>query len=80
MAARRPVAAEIGTAGRLLPDHFPTSLPVLSESNLGYPLTYSNALGMLCVLGAILCFPLQGFDQYARRDKLSGRALAGGLF
>ena len=22
MAARRPVAAEIGTAGRLLPDHF----------------------------------------------------------
>lgn len=41
-------------ATRLAPDHFHITLPVLNENNLNYPLTYSNALGMLCVLGTIL--------------------------
>ena len=41
-------------ATRLLPDHFPVKLPVLSENNLAYPLTYSNALGIVCVFGGIL--------------------------
>src|SRR5204862_346741 len=42
-------------ATRLAPDRFPTSIPAIGESNLAYPLTYSNALGVLCVPGAILC-------------------------
>jgi hypothetical protein len=49
------LAVAIGAlATRLLPDHFPVKLPVLSENNLAYPLTYSNALGIVCVLGGIL--------------------------
>ncbi|HEX4733218.1 MAG TPA: O-antigen ligase family protein [Thermoleophilaceae bacterium] len=43
----------VALATRLFPDRFPTSLPVIGESNLAYPLTYSNALGILCTLGAI---------------------------
>jgi O-antigen ligase len=43
----------IALATRLYPDRFPTTIPVLGESNLAYPLTYSNALGILCTLGAI---------------------------
>jgi hypothetical protein len=40
-------------ATRLAPDHFQTSLPSIG-SGLAYPLGYSNALGILCVLGGIL--------------------------
>jgi hypothetical protein len=49
------VIASVALATRLLPDHFPTSIPAIGESNLAYPLTYSNALGILCVLGGIPC-------------------------
>jgi hypothetical protein len=49
------VVAATALATRLAPDHFPTSLPAIGESNLAYPLTYSNALGLLSVLGAIIC-------------------------
>lgn len=55
LAAGVLVVAIAALATRLAPDHFPTSLPVIGESNLAYPLTYSNALGILCVLGAIIC-------------------------
>jgi O-antigen ligase len=47
------VIAVVALATRLYPDRFPTSIPAIGESNLAYPLTYSNALGILCVLGAI---------------------------
>jgi hypothetical protein len=50
------VVAIAALATRLLPDHFPTSIPAIGESNLAYPLTYSNALGILSSLGAILAF------------------------
>jgi O-antigen ligase len=48
------VIAVTALATRLAPDRFPTSIPAIGESNLAYPLTYSNALGILCVLGAII--------------------------
>jgi O-antigen ligase len=48
------VVAVIALATRLAPDRFSTSIPAIGESNLAYPLTYSNALGILCVLGGIL--------------------------
>jgi hypothetical protein len=48
------VVAVAALATRLAPDRFPTSIPAIGESNLAWPLTYSNALGIVCVLGAIL--------------------------
>src|SRR4051794_122297 len=45
------VIAIVALATRLFPDRFPTSIPAIGESILAYPLTYSNALGILCVLG-----------------------------
>src|SRR5215208_1514122 len=47
------VIAIVALATRLFPDTFPTSIPAIGEFNLAYPLTYSNALGILCALGAI---------------------------
>jgi hypothetical protein len=53
LAAAALVIAIVALATRLFPDRFPTSIPAIGEFNLAYPLTYSNALGILCVLGAI---------------------------
>lgn len=55
LAAAAVAVAVAALATRLLPDRFPTSIPAIGESNLAWPLTYSNALGIVCVLGAILC-------------------------
>lgn len=46
--------AAAALATRLFPDVFPTA-PNLGDEQLSYPLTYSNALGLLCVLGGVLC-------------------------
>ncbi|PWU25273.1 MAG: hypothetical protein C5B48_02145 [Candidatus Rokuibacteriota bacterium] len=46
-----------GLATRLLPDTFPIASTV-ANNRLSYPLTYWNSLGLLGVLGAILCFHL----------------------
>jgi hypothetical protein len=47
------VVAVAALATRLAPDHFHPSIPSIGSA-LNYPLTYSNALGLLCVLGGIL--------------------------
>jgi hypothetical protein len=47
------VVAVVALATRLAPDHFHPSVPSIGSA-LNYPLTYSNALGILCVLGGIL--------------------------
>ena len=48
------VVAIAALATRLLPDHFPITTPAIAPGELSYPLTYSNGLGILTVLGAIL--------------------------
>jgi hypothetical protein len=50
------VVAVAALATRLAPDHFPTEIPSIGPGSLTYPLTYANALGILCVLGGILAF------------------------
>ena len=47
------VASAIALATRLLPTTFPTSASV-NVDRLAFPLTYWNAMGMFCGLGAIL--------------------------
>ena len=44
----------VGALTRLAPDHFPTAVPTIGPQSLTYPLTYANALAILCVFGAIL--------------------------
>lgn len=68
------VVAIAALATRLAPDHFPTSIPAIGESNLAYPLTYSNALGILCVLGAILCLYFATSVNQARSVRALGCA------
>jgi O-Antigen ligase len=53
VAAGVVVVAVAALATRLAPDHFHTAATSIG-SGLAYPLTYSNALGILCVLGGIL--------------------------
>lgn len=72
VAAGALVVAVAALATRLAPDHFPTSVPAIGESNLAYPLTYSNALGILCVLGTLPCF----YFATSTRQSLFARALA----
>jgi hypothetical protein len=48
------LVAAAALATRFFPDTFPT-FRNLGNEQLSYPLTYSNALGILCVFGAILC-------------------------
>lgn len=56
LAAGALVVASAALATRLAPDKFSTSIPAIGESNLAYPLTYSNALGIVCTFGALLAF------------------------
>ena len=41
-------------ATRLMPDRFPIDTPTIGAASLTYPLTYANALGILCSIGGIL--------------------------
>lgn len=51
------VVAAIGLATRLLPETFPAPVGEASD-RLSYPVTYWNALGLLCALGAVLAVHL----------------------
>lgn len=55
IAAGTLVVATAALATRLAPDHFPTKVPTIGPQSLTYPLTYANALAIVCVFGAILC-------------------------
>jgi O-Antigen ligase len=48
------VIAVAALATRLAPDHFPTRVPTIGPQSLTYPLTYANALAIVCVFGVIL--------------------------
>jgi hypothetical protein len=68
------VVAVAALATRLFPDRFPISIPAIGESNLAYPLTYSNALGILCVLGAILALYFASSTRLPRGVRALGAA------
>lgn len=48
------VVAVAALATRLYPDRFPVSIPTIGAASLTYPVTYANALGILCTLGGVL--------------------------
>jgi hypothetical protein len=48
------VVATAALATRLMPDRFPIETPTIGPASLTYPLSYANALGILCSLGGIL--------------------------
>ena len=64
--------AVVALATRLVPDRFPTDIPAIGESNLAYPLTYSNALGMLCTTGALLALYFASSVRLPRAVRAAG--------
>ena len=54
LAAGIILVAAAALATRVLPDVFPTAPDPIGNERLGYPIGYSNAVGMLCMIGAIL--------------------------
>lgn len=74
IAAAALIVAIAALATRLAPDHFHTSIPAIGESNLAYPLTYSNALGILCALGAILALYFATSVYQGRIVRVAGAA------
>jgi hypothetical protein len=71
LAAGAIVVCTAALASRLLPDIVHTSPSVMNE-RLGWPLTYWNALGLLAVLGGMLCIGLTCDE----REPAVGRVLA----
>lgn len=65
------VVAVAALATRLMPDRFPIDTPTIGAASLTYPLTYANALGILCSLGAILSL----YFATSTRQPLAVRAL-----
>jgi O-antigen ligase len=68
------VVSASALATRLVPDRFPTDIPAIGENNLAYPLTYSNALGMLSVTGAILAMYFASSTRLPRAARVVGTA------
>jgi hypothetical protein len=69
------VVCTIALITRVAPDVWPISADIHSD-RLAYPLTYWNALGLLGVFGAILCFHLSA----SASEPLVGRLVAAGAF
>jgi O-antigen ligase len=67
------VVALAALATRLYPDSFPTT-PNLGPQELSYPLGYSNALGMLCVLGALMALYFATSVRQSRAARVAGAA------
>jgi O-Antigen ligase len=71
LAAGAVLVCAAALASRLLPDIINTSPGVMNE-RLGWPLTYWNSLGLLAVLGGMLCLGLTCDE----REPAVGRVLA----
>jgi hypothetical protein len=67
------VVATAALATRLYPDTFPT-FRNLGNEQLSYPLTYSNGLGILCVLGSLLALYFATSVQASRAARAAGSA------
>jgi hypothetical protein len=67
------VVATAALATRLYPDTFPT-FRNLGNEQLSYPLSYSNALGLLCVLGSLLALYFATSVQASRAARAAGSA------
>ena len=73
-AAAFAAIALAGLLTRLLPDVFPISSGFLPE-RVSFPLTYWNAMGVACALGAVLAFHLTA----SGRERTIIRVIAAGL-
>jgi len=69
------VVATTALATRLLPDVFPTP-PEEAVGRLSYPLTYWNALGLLCALGTLLALHLTTSAREPRAIRVLAAAAA----
>jgi O-antigen ligase len=67
------VVASAALATRLYPDTFPT-FRNLGNEQLSYPLSYSNGLGLLCVLGSLLALYFATSVQASRAARAAGAA------
>jgi hypothetical protein len=67
------VVATAALATRLYPDSFPT-FRNLGSQELSYPVTYSNGLGILCVLGSLLALYFASSVQASRVARAAGSA------
>jgi hypothetical protein len=65
--------AAVALISRVAPDVLSTSLAPGSAGRLSYPLTYWNALGVLCAVAGVLCLHLASSD-----DRRVARVLAAG--
>lgn len=59
------VVCVAGVTTRVLPDVWPTVAESLAR-RLEYPVTYSNALGLLAAIGLILCFGMTSSERESR--------------
>lgn len=57
------VVAGLALLSRVAPDILPTAAVPASDGRLAYPLTYWNALGVLCALAGVLCLHLAADDE-----------------
>ena len=71
------VTCAVALATRLLPTTFPTSAGVNNE-RLAFPLTYWNAMGMFCGLGAILLTHLTASEREPAAVRVAAAAGAAG--
>ena len=67
--------AAVALLSRVAADVLPTTIDPSSNGRLAYPLTYWNALGVFCALGAVLCLHLAASDDRLRVRVLAAAAL-----
>ncbi|HYI38486.1 MAG TPA: O-antigen ligase family protein [Thermoleophilaceae bacterium] len=67
------VVCGAGLISRTLPDLLPV-LPNRENSRLSYPLSYSNAVGLLAALATVFCFHFSADESGARWSRILGAA------
>ncbi len=67
--------AAVALLSRVAADVLPTTIDPSSSGRLAYPLTYWNALGVFCAIGAVLCLHLAASDDRLRVRVLAAAAL-----
>ena len=72
------VVCGAGLISRTLPDVLPV-LPNRENSRLSYPLSYSNAVGLLAALATVFCFHFSADESGARWSRILGAAAVPGL-
>ena len=65
----------VALLSRVAADVLPTTIDPASNGRLAYPLTYWNAMGVFCAIGAVLCLHLAASDDRLRVRVLAAAAL-----